>query len=113
MIISIEEVILIIICVASYLTSMYTQVDDPNIEVSKADWWISFLWSVIGGFLAYKFFSFKIENPGEAWVYTVVISVISPRAFRFLANHNNQDRFFNSLFNKFTNKNKNDDNRDI
>lgn len=95
---------------------MYTQYVDPKIFISKPDWVIGLLWSFVGGYLAYKAFSFSITNPGEVWVYTVVISVVSPRAFRFLVNHNNQDRLINSIFNRFArgqNNKEDDNNRNI
>ncbi len=99
-----EELILLAIFGASYLTSMYTQVSDPKIILGKQDWIISFLWSFIGGFLAYRVFLFSEENPGLVWVYTIVISVMSPRIFRFFVNPNNQDRFIESFANKFLKK---------
>ncbi len=104
-----EELILLAIFGASYLTSMYTQVSDPKIVLGKEDWFISFLWSFIGGFLAYKVFLFSEENPGLVWVYTIVISVMSPRIFRFIVNHNNQDRFIDSLANRWFKKKENDE----
>ena len=107
--ISIEDFTLISVFLASYLASMYTQYNDPKIILEKADWIISFLWSFIGGFMAYKFFSYTTENPGEVMVYTVVISIASPRAFKFLSNYQNQDRVFDSILNKFTNKSKKED----
>ncbi len=112
MVITPEEFILIIICVVSYLTSMYTQATDPDITLTSSDWVKGFLWSLIGGVLAYKMFSFNIQNPGEVWVYTVVISVVAPRMFIFLSNHKNQDRLINSIFNRFSKRRNNDDNDD-
>jgi len=100
-----EEFILLAIFAASYLTSMYTQVIDPEITITRNDWIISFLWSFIGGFLAYKTFLFSVENPGLVWVYTIAISVLSPRIFKFLANYKNQDRFIESIANKIMRKN--------
>lgn len=108
---TIEDITLIAVFAISYLASMYTQYADPKITLSGKDWIISFLWSFIGGFLAYKWFSYTTENPGEVMVYTIVISIASPRAFKFLSNIHNQDRFFDSIFNRFTkSKNKEDDN---
>lgn len=108
--ISPEDFTLIGVFILTYLASMYTQYDDPDFDLKKGDFITTFLWSFIGGFLAYKFFSYTTENPGEVLVYTIVISIASPRAFKFLANINNQDRFFNSMFDRWTNsKNKDND----
>lgn len=104
-----EELILLAIFGASYLTSMYTQVSDPKITLKREDWIISFLWSFIGGFLAYRAFSFSEENPGLVWVYSIVISVMAPRMFRFLVNHNNQDKFIDSLASRWLKKKSDDE----
>jgi len=112
--ISIEEITLISVFAISYLASMYTQFSDPKINLSRSDWIISFLWSFIGGFIAYKFFSFTTENPGKIMVYTIVISIASPRAFKFLSSSTNQDRLIESIFSRFAGKksNKEEDGRD-
>jgi len=105
--ISIEDLTLISVFAISYLASMYTQYSDPEIKLSRSDWIISFLWSFIGGFISYKFFSFITDNPGEVMVYTIVISIASPRAFKFLANSTNQDRLIESIFSRFAGKKSN------
>jgi len=107
--ISTEDLTLILVFGISYLASMYTQYADPKVILSRSDWFISFLWSFIGGFIAYKFFSFTTENPGEVMVYTIVISIASPRAFKFISNGSNQDRLIDSIFNRFTRKKDNDE----
>jgi hypothetical protein len=109
MTISPEDVTLIAVFAISYLASMYTQYADPNLTLERSDWVISFLWSFIGGFLAYSWFSFAEENPGKVMAYTIVISIASPRAFKFISNFKNQDRFFESMFNKITNRKKEED----
>ena len=105
--ISIEDITLISVFAISYLASMYTQYSDPKITLIWHDWIISFLWSFIGGFIAYKFFSFTTDNPGEILLYTIVISIVSPRAFRFLSNSTNQDRLIESIYSKFAGKKSN------
>ena len=104
--ISIEDITLISVFAISYLASMYTQYSDPKINLIWSDWIISFLWSFIGGFMAYSFFSFTTENPGKVMVYTIVISIASPRAFKFLSSSTNQDRLIESIFSKFAGKSK-------
>ena len=101
---SIEDITLISVFAISYITSMYTQYSDQKIILRISDWIISFLWSFIGGFIAYKFFLFTTENPGEILAYTIVISLASPRAFRFLSNGKTQDRLIESIFSKFAGK---------
>ena len=110
--ISIEDITLISVFAISYLASMYTQYADPKIILNLSDWIISFLWSFIGGFMAYNFFTFTTENPGKVMVYTVVISVVSPRAFRFLSNSTNQDRLIESIFSRFAGKSKKEEDGD-
>jgi len=110
--ISIEEITLISVFAVSYIASMYTQYSDQKIILSLSDWIISFLWSFIGGFIAYKFFSFTTENPGEILAYTIVISLASPRAFRFLSNGKTQDRLIESIFSKFAGKKSNKEEED-
>jgi len=110
--ISIEEITLISVFAISYLASMYTQYSDPKITLIWSDWIISFLWSFIGGFMAYSFFSYTEENPGKVMVYTIVISIVSPRAFRFLSNSTNQDRLIESIYSKFAGKKSNKEEED-
>lgn len=102
--ISPEDYTLIGVFAVSYLASMYTQYSDPKIVLVWKDWAISFLWSFLGGFMAYKWFSYTTENPGEVMVYTIIISIASPRAFKFLSNANNQDRLIDSIFSRFAGK---------
>jgi len=111
--ISIEDLTLISVFAISYIASMYTQYSDPKIVLIWSDWIISFLWSFIGGFMAYSFFSYTEGNPGKVMVYTIVISIVSPRAFRFLSNSTNQDRLIESIYSKFAGKksNKEEDGR--
>ena len=110
--ISIEDLTLISVFAISYLASMYTQYSDPKIALIWSDWIISFLWSFIGGFMAYSFFSYTEENPGKVMVYTIVISIVSPRAFRFLSNSTNQDRLIESIYSKFAGKKSNKEEED-
>ena len=98
---TIEDSTLIAVFAISYLASMYTQYSDPKVALNRSDWIISFLWSFIGGFIAYKFFTHVTDNPGEVMVYTIVISIASPRAFKFISNPKNQDQLINSIFSKF------------
>ena len=109
---SIEEITLISVFAVSYIASMYTQYSDPKITLIWNDWIISFLWSFIGGFMAYNVFSYTEENPGKVMVYTVVISIVSPRAFRFLSSSTNQERLIESIFSRFAGKKSNKEEED-
>lgn len=105
--ISIDDTTLLVVFVVSYLVSMYIQFNDPEVNLKRPDWVIGFLASCIGGFIAYKFSSFTSENPGEIMFYTIVASVTSPRAFKFISNGKTQDRLIESIFNRITGKSKN------
>lgn len=109
---SFDDTALIVVFLISYLVSMYIQVNDPDIKVTKPDWIIGFLSSFIGGYIAYRFFSFATDNPGEVMFYSILASVVSPRAFKILVNHNVQEKlikgFLNGVLNTFS-KNKEDD----
>lgn len=112
--ISFDETTLIVVFIISYLVSMYIQVNDPDVNVKKPDWIIGFLASCIGGFIAYKFTAFTSQNPGEIMFWTILASVTSPRAFKFISNPKTQDRLIDSFFDKITKKRQTDDNdRDI
>ncbi len=105
---NIDETTLIVVFVISYMVAMYIQVNDPEIRVTRPDWIIGFLASCIGGFIAYKFSSFTTDNPGETMFWTILASVTSPRAFKFIVNPKVQDRLISSIFNRITGKNSND-----
>lgn len=115
--ISFDDTTLIVVYVVSYLVSMYIQVNDPEVNVKKADWIIGFFASCVGGYIAYKFTGFRSENPGEIMFWTIVASVTSPRAFRFISNPNTQDRLINSMFDLILRRkskdSENDNDRDI
>jgi hypothetical protein len=107
-----DDSALIMVFVVSYFVSMYIQVHDPEIKVTGPDWVIGFLSSLIGGYVAYSFFTFVTDNPGEVMFYTILASVISPKAFKILVNHKVQEKlirgFLDLLINTFS-KNRNDD----
>jgi len=112
--VSYEDSALLIIFVISYALSMYIQVHDPDIKITRNDYIIGFLASVVGGYIAYAFFSYKTENPGEILFFTILSSVVSPRAFKFLANGKTQERIINSVFDAVFKRRRNgDDRRDI
>lgn len=112
--VSYEDSALLVVFIISYGLSMYIQVHDPDIKISRNDYIIGFLASVIGGYISYAFFSYKSDNPGEILFFTILASVISPRAFKFIVNGKTQERILRSVFDSiFKNKKDGDNHRDI
>jgi len=111
-----DDAALIIVFLISYFVSMYIQMNDPDIKLNRPDWIIGFLSSFVGGYVAYQFCSFTTDNPGEVMFYSILASVVSPKAFKILVNHNVQEKlikgFLSGILNAFS-KNKDTDDRNI
>jgi hypothetical protein len=111
-----DDSALIIVFIISYLVSMYIQVHDPDIKVTKPDWVIGFLCSMVGGYVAYTFFTHVTDNPGEVMFYTILSSVVSPKAFKLLVNPKIQERIIRAILDGLVNtfsKNRSSNDRDI
>lgn len=107
---TLDSILLIVVFITSYAVSMYIQQSDPDTHMKRADYIIGFFASVIGGYIAYKFVSFTDENPGQVMFWTIVASVTSPRAFKFLVNPKTQERLINSIFDRITKTKKDNEN---
>lgn len=113
-----EHQILLVLYLMSYIAAMLIQIRDAKFKVTFLDWIIALLTSSLGGTLMY-FGVMSWANFGGKFVLTIIISIMSPRTFKYLVTDEVQQDFasgfwtgikslFQRVFSIETNKNKND-----